>query len=78
MNINERHAHERDLSKVHVVRIKDDTGMFICLIKPFKRPKDFASDMDQLFLVDTPNLDIVQQSYFIGGSKIPQLRTRMI
>ena len=68
MKINERHAHERDLSKFNVVGVKDDTGMLICLIKPLKRPKDFTRDLDQLFPVDTPNLDIVQQWCLIDGS----------
>lgn len=77
MTINERHAYERDLPKFHVVAFKDDTRMFICLIKPLKRPNDFTSDIDQLFPVDTPNLDTIQQAYFIDASKIPRLRTRM-
>ena len=68
MKINERDAHERDLPKFNVVGVKDDTGMLICLIKPLERPKDFTSDMDHLFPVDTPNLDIVQQWCLIDGS----------
>ena len=59
MTINERHAYERDLPKFHVVGVKDDTRMLICLIKPLKRPKDFTSDIDQLVPVDTPNLDTI-------------------
>lgn len=66
--VNEIHAHERDLSKFHVVRVKGDTSMFICLVKPFKGPKHVTGDMDQLLLVDTPDLDIFQQSYPIDGS----------
>lgn len=60
MNINERHANKRDLPKVHVVGVENDTGMCIGLVKPLQGLNHSTGDVNQLFSIDTSDLVIVE------------------